>query len=188
MEKGDKGSTMIWMGVSGWMFLLVPAYPGCPRSKAVKRSSSLLLLYHKVSNVLNMLVSREKPGFYAPSKGLIVLLCMEVVCQGLPDHEAIHSGWLGLGCSGISWIICKTMCTLLQTDNHTKTSSVNFYRLVFFLMMPYQQRQSTEGNRWHTYIHKYITLPFSTLARNIHLISSSTQNVLVCAILVHPAQ
>ena len=43
MEKGDKGSTMIRMGVSGWMFLLVPAYPGCPGSKAVKRS--LLLLY-----------------------------------------------------------------------------------------------------------------------------------------------
>ena len=27
------------------MFLLVPAYPGCPGSKAVKRSSSLLLLF-----------------------------------------------------------------------------------------------------------------------------------------------
>jgi len=26
------------MGVSGWKFLLVPAYPGCPGSKAVKRS------------------------------------------------------------------------------------------------------------------------------------------------------
>ena len=26
------------------MFLLVPAYPGCPGSKAVKRSSLLLLL------------------------------------------------------------------------------------------------------------------------------------------------
>ena len=43
MEKDDKGSTAIRMGVSGWMFLLVPAYPGCPGSKAVKRS--LLLLY-----------------------------------------------------------------------------------------------------------------------------------------------
>jgi len=40
MEKDDKGSTMIRMGVSGWIFLLVPAYPGCPGSKAVKRSSS----------------------------------------------------------------------------------------------------------------------------------------------------
>ena len=44
MEKGDKGSTMIRMGVSGWMFLLVPAYPGCPGSKAVKQSLLLLLL------------------------------------------------------------------------------------------------------------------------------------------------
>ena len=31
------------MGVSGWMFFLVPAYPGCPGSKAVKRSLLLLL-------------------------------------------------------------------------------------------------------------------------------------------------
>ena len=45
MEKDDKGSTMIRMGVSGWMFLLVPAYPGCPGSKAVKRSLLLLLLF-----------------------------------------------------------------------------------------------------------------------------------------------
>jgi len=35
---------MIRMGVSGWMFLLVPAYPGCPGSKAVKRSLLLLTL------------------------------------------------------------------------------------------------------------------------------------------------
>ena len=47
MEKDDKGSTMIRMGVSGWMFLLVPAYPGCPGSKAVKRSLLLLLLLPK---------------------------------------------------------------------------------------------------------------------------------------------
>ena len=44
MEKDDEGSTMIRMGVSGWMFLLLPAYPGCPGSKAVKRSLLLLLL------------------------------------------------------------------------------------------------------------------------------------------------
>jgi len=43
MEKDDKGSTLIRIGVSGWKFLLVPAYPGCPGSKAVKRS--LLVLF-----------------------------------------------------------------------------------------------------------------------------------------------
>jgi len=31
----------------------------------------------KVSTALNTLVSREKPGFQALSKGLIVLLCVE---------------------------------------------------------------------------------------------------------------
>jgi len=33
-----------------------------------------------------------------------------------------------LGCSGISWTICKAICTSLQTDNHTNTPSLNFYR------------------------------------------------------------
>ena len=51
MEKDDKGSTMIRMGVSGWMFLLVPAYPGCPGSKAVKRS--LLLLFLQAEYLIN---------------------------------------------------------------------------------------------------------------------------------------
>jgi len=45
----------------------------------------------KVSNVLNTLVSGEKPGFQALSIGLIVLLCTEVVRQGVPDHGAVHS-------------------------------------------------------------------------------------------------
>jgi len=44
MEKDDKGSTLIRIGVSGGKFLLVPAYPGCPGSKAVKRSLVVVLL------------------------------------------------------------------------------------------------------------------------------------------------
>ena len=46
MEEDDKGCPIIRMGVSGCMFLLVPAYPGCPGSKAVKRSLLLLLLLY----------------------------------------------------------------------------------------------------------------------------------------------
>jgi len=45
----------------------------------------------KVSNALNTLVSGEKPGFLTLSKGLIVLLCAEVVRQGVPDHGAMES-------------------------------------------------------------------------------------------------
>ena len=45
----------------------------------------------KVSNALNTLVSGEKPGFQALSKGLIILLCAQVVRQGVSDHGAVHS-------------------------------------------------------------------------------------------------
>jgi len=47
---------------------------------------------HEVSNALNTLVSGEKPGFQALSiEDSIVLLCAEVVRQGVPDHGAVHS-------------------------------------------------------------------------------------------------
>jgi len=45
----------------------------------------------KVCNALNTPVSVEKPGFQALSKGLVVLLCAEVVWQRVPDHGAVHS-------------------------------------------------------------------------------------------------
>jgi len=45
----------------------------------------------KISNALNTLMSGEMPGFQALSKGLIVLLCAEVVRQGVPDHGAVQS-------------------------------------------------------------------------------------------------
>ena len=55
----------------------------------------------KVSNALNTLVPRRKPGFQALSKGLIVLLCAEVVRQALastpPGMPGTHPPifWLG---------------------------------------------------------------------------------------------
>jgi len=41
---------------------------------------------YKVSNALGMLVPAEKPSFQTLFEGLIVLLCTEVVRQGVPDH------------------------------------------------------------------------------------------------------
>jgi len=31
MKEADKGRLMMTIGVSGWIFLLVPAHPRCPR-------------------------------------------------------------------------------------------------------------------------------------------------------------
>jgi len=70
MEKDDKGSTMIRVGVSGRMFLLVPAYPGCPGSKAVKRSLLLLVVV--------------RPG--SPRQRAVKWLC---VCGGSRYHRPL---------------------------------------------------------------------------------------------------
>ena len=40
----------------------------------------------------------------------------------------------------------QTICTSLQADNHTNTSSLNFSGLMLFLT-PKQQCQNTRGNR-----------------------------------------
>ena len=51
----------------------------------------------KVSNAINTLVSGEKPDFQALSKGLTVLLCAEVVRQGVPDMPPPTNGSLICG-------------------------------------------------------------------------------------------
>ena len=58
-------------------------------------------------------------------------------------RQEMMGSWDG---SGISWTICKqyVFCTSLQTDNHTNTSSLNFYRPMLFLTSN-QQRQGTKG-------------------------------------------
>ena len=45
---------------------------------------------HNVSNALSTLVATEMPGFQVLSKGLIILLCADVVRQRVRDHEALH--------------------------------------------------------------------------------------------------
>jgi len=87
MEKDDKGSTMIRMGVSGWMFLLVPAYPGCPGSKAVKRSLLYwwcLLLQSSIEIVILMVVWRVQ--FFSPLNPVSVYI--EYNDDGRPSGEA----------------------------------------------------------------------------------------------------
>jgi len=40
----------------------------------------------------------------------------------------------------------QTICTSLQTDNHTNTSSLNVFTGRMLFLPPNQQRLSTEGN------------------------------------------
>jgi len=57
------------------MFLLVPAYPGCPGSKAVKRSLSF--------SALTLLVGRQEghPACKKLSGGVLAWFCLERVAN-----------------------------------------------------------------------------------------------------------
>ena len=70
------------------MFLLVPAYPGCPGSKAVKRS--LLLLYFHVQYIVSM-------GFEVGESiydGFTVKACLSVTCSVPRRVEALSADQL----------------------------------------------------------------------------------------------
>jgi len=116
----DKGSTMIRMGVSGWMFPLVPAYPGCPGSKAVKRS--LLLLFHQFFNERSNIVNHQRyqsmslPDLWPDKyKTILIWKCRHIkflhwhiwpaVLQFLSQFTTVLSGnltghWLHRGITG----------------------------------------------------------------------------------------
>jgi len=64
-----------------------------------------------------MLVAREKPGFQALSKGLVVLLIAEVVRQGIPDHGGnARRPTVDSRCRGTTIICCvvDNQLTLLE--------------------------------------------------------------------------
>jgi len=48
----------------------------------------------------------------------------------------------------------QIICTLLQTDNHTSTLSLNFFTGRMFFLTPNQQCQSTEGKISKMYANK----------------------------------
>ena len=111
MEKDDKGSTMIWMDVSGWMFLLVPAYPGCPGSKAVKRSLFRM-------------------DFRMERAAIITFIFFHIVC--FVYYIFVHvlpSWWMNFIVIGNSWKLSKKLlavcvCDISQQKNIGHLSSV----------------------------------------------------------------
>ena len=56
MEEADKDWMMIRM-VGGWVFLLIPAHPGSPGQRAVKRLLLLLLEYNNTHFIAIMQVN-----------------------------------------------------------------------------------------------------------------------------------
>jgi len=75
----------------------------------------------QVSNALCMLVPREQPGLQALFKRDIVLLCVEVVRQGVPDHGTVYSKCSAANSGeSVSWHHPQLLCRWpesLPTDN-----------------------------------------------------------------------
>jgi len=61
----------------------------------------------------------------------------------------------------------QTICTSLQTDNHTNTSSLNFFTGQMLFLTTNQQCQSTEGNTQRKQHIKKVCLQLRTLADNV---------------------
>jgi len=84
MEEVDKGCLMIGMGVSGWMFLLVPAYVGIPRQRAITQLCASVCGVYRSSGCITKV----------PSDALHSLLASQSAC-GLDDRSATSAVDLG---------------------------------------------------------------------------------------------
>ena len=129
MEKDDKGSTMIRMGVSGWMFLLVPASPGCPGSKAVKRS---LLLYPKFCSLLGPKPHNRFLCCLIPTAAISVyciprwikLQKVSVIPHFYPQNPYLGS-WIGISTSNMQNI---ETCILSKQLRRFQPNFTKWYR------------------------------------------------------------
>ena len=78
--------------------------------------------------------------------------CLTALCPGLPrwaSTRKVKPIWILLeqetvNGSGISWAICKSARTSLQTDNHVSTPPLSFFTGQMPFLPPNQQCQSTE--------------------------------------------
>ena len=149
MEEDDKACPMIRMGVSGWMFLVVPAYPGSPGQKAVKRLCVCVC-------VLPGTVISATFWCYFTSTFVILLTIVPVyklyLLTYLPYDTHTNTDPFNGSFSGTTWVgryqKGKTyldfteardsdwqwhqmgrmqVCTSLQTDNHASTSALSFF-------------------------------------------------------------
>ena len=128
------------------MFLLVPAYPGCPGSKAVKRSLLLLLYVRPRERMQYSVVQNSKCTFTHTHTRLTALFPglpgwagTRKVKTNLDFTEARDSEW--------QWHQLGRMqvCTSLQTDSHASTPPLSFFTGRMSFLPPSQQCQSTEG-------------------------------------------
>ena len=99
------------------MFLLVPAYPGCPEQHTHTRTHPFNGPFSGTTQVSHYQKGKTNLDFTEAS---------DSECQ-----------WNQLGHMQVS--------TLLQTDNHTSTPSLCFFTGRMPFLPPNQQLQSTEG-------------------------------------------
>ena len=107
------------------MFLLVPAYPGCPGSKAVKRSLLLLLLPTLV--VTHQLQVERRTGKVCQPETDVLPLChatsrYQKGKTNLDFTEARDSEWQWHQLGHVQ------VCTSLQTENHASIPPLTFLR------------------------------------------------------------
>jgi len=135
----------------GFTFL-VPAHPGSPGQRNVKRMRMCVwILLLLLLQLFNGLFSRTTwVSWHQKDKTSLNL------------NEARDDGVLGWQWHQLDHM--QTICTLLQTDNHTNTSSLNFYRL---------DAQPTVSKHWRQFIKLLMSTEHITgkqKSKEVHLV------------------
>ena len=90
MEEDDKGCPMIRMAVSGWVFLLVPAYPGRPRQKQLNGCVCVCIGKQSGESVESV-QEKKKVGYSGKDLQKRKVLSLEWKSEGVMDDESGES-------------------------------------------------------------------------------------------------
>jgi len=118
---------MTTIGVSGWMFLLVPAHSGCPGWAGTRRNIHLLTLIVVIS----------RPYLHSPSTTIHGILLVQSMCSTVFFHNLSHQ-----------LHHMQIMCTLLQKDTMPAPHHSVFTGRMAFLL-PNQPHQNSEGQYYY---------------------------------------
>jgi len=148
MEKDDKGSTMIRMGVSGWMFLLVPAYPGCPGSKAVKRSLLFdIHLYNEAVFGISWQHSDRMPLAYL--EGAMCHPACKILKNERWIYIKIDAQWIDMT-ENVSWMLEKRLLPYKMPSTPVVKSHRSYFAAEASVCHDWYTQSVFSVVRWHS--------------------------------------
>jgi len=135
MEEADKGWLMTTIGVSGWMFLLVPAHPGCPGQNPESHKMVVCVCVYQYKVSMMIFMERKIIGSCEQKRH------RECMCLGkAPNlHSSLHRLYIYDWRLTLQWWCYWSLLSILPVSCSSMPSSLSApdcWLLALWLVLP----------------------------------------------------